>query len=160
MGNFKFILRWMQGYMSINAISSVSLYEFYYRINRPSRKDVSSVSEDETTKKEVEEEKEEEKDSREIPADERPWADIMHQLNLAFHANPKDDIVAIEHELVMLSSGIQDEELKNEIDELISETKTMYSEFDLLQTGQINKLDNELKNLSTLNKVNLVKGAA
>ena len=146
----------MQGYMSISAINSVSLYEFYYQINRPSRKETDKVSEDETNKNKGKENTDAES-YKEIPKSERPWADIMRQLNLSFNADPKDDIVAIERELVSLLTGINDKELENEINELISETKTMYSEFNLIQTGQINKLSNELENLSTLNKANLKK---
>ena len=106
--------------MSINAITSVSLYEYYYNINnKDEQKKKTSPLADEMEKygliptdsealniamlnnaKRLEKQNTTTSDEQ-IPNSQRPWADLMYQLGISFNDDPKDDIEDINSILVM-----------------------------------------------------------
>ena len=43
---------------------------------------------------------------------QRPWADLMYQLELSFNPDPKDDIQDIKDELAKLTKGVADDEVR------------------------------------------------
>ena len=161
--------------MSINAINSVSLYEYYYTINRDTKKKKASPIADEMREygltptdneqlniamlaraKRLQNQNEGQK-HEENPAD-RPWADLMYQLNLTFNPDPKDDIEDIKDELSKLTKGVSDEELDNEIKDLENYVEKLYLNFQSNNSKRVDLsslLGNQLNNLSMLNQVNL-----
>ena len=162
--------------MSINAISSVSLYEYYYQINKEEKKKKNSPiakemreyglvpTDDENLniamlRRAKELKGQEEQKQEEIPYSDRPWADLMYQLNIPFNPNPKDDIDDIKEELIELTKDMDDEELNKEISDLESYVENLYLNF--IQNYS-NKIDNtfslatELNNLSMLNRASLL----
>ncbi len=163
--------------MSINAINGISLYEYYYKINKEKQeKDKSPIAkemkkygltptDDESlniallqraknlSSQNVNEGKEQ------IANEDRPWADIMYQLDLSFSENPADDIENIKKELKNLMIGVVDEELQQEIDELESNVIQMYIDFQRNGSNvdmKFNSLGAELNNLSMLNRTNFI----
>lgn len=162
--------------MSINAINSVSLYEYYYTIN-DNKKRKSSPLEKEMKKyglvptdneqvniamlqkaREKEKAKNEKETKSEASHSERPWADIMYQLNISFNDDPADDIVDIKEKLDFLLKGIEDEELEQEINDLENYVEKLYLDFDRISLKTYNKatLTTELNNLSTINRATLL----
>lgn len=161
--------------MSINAINSVSLYEYYYTINRDTKKKKSSPiakemkeygltpTDDEKLNiamleraKRIEKQKDQ-NDQISSPAN-RPWADLMYQLNLTFNPDPKDDIEDIKDELAKLTKGVSDEELDSEVRDLENYVEKLYLNFEKnnLKTADLSSLlGNQLNNLSMLNQINL-----
>lgn len=162
--------------MSINAISSVSLYEYYYKINKDEQEKKESPLAKEMREYGLTPTDNEDlniallrraqqlkaaqgEESKEIPYSERPWADIMYQLNIQFNPDPKDDIQDIKDELALLMKGVEDEELNKEITDLESYVENLYISF---QQNYSSKFDNsamlsaQLNNLSMLNQVNLL----
>lgn len=162
--------------MSINAISSVSLYEYYYTINRDEKKKKSSPLEAEMRKygltptdnetfniallnqaKRMERNsQEEEKESS--PAN-RPWADLMYQLNISFNEDPAQDIQDIKDEVAKLVKGFDDEELQKEVLDLEDYAQQLYINYKKNSLGGINTSDllgSQLGNMSMLNKVNFM----
>ena len=161
--------------MSINAISSVSLYEYYYKINNdeqekkesplaremreygliPTDNEVLNIA---LLKKAKEAKEESEKETTQIPYESRPWADIMHQLNISFNKDPKDDIEDIKKELAILTKGLDDEELSKEISDLEQRVESLYIGF---ANRNVKSFDNsmslttQLNNLSMLNQASL-----
>lgn len=160
--------------MSINAISSVSLYEYYFTINKDKEKksplademkkygltptDNESVNiallEQAKAKERVQNE-EQSKEQNESAAD-RPWADIMYQLNLPFNDNPLDDIQDIKDELKVLLADIKDEELESDITDLENYVEKLYINYSKNNVSSSTLLTNQLNNLSLINKVNLI----
>lgn len=161
--------------MSINAINGISLYEYYYTINRDTKKKKSSPIADEmkeyglnptdneqlniamleNAKRLKSKENDEQKETS--PTD-RPWADLMYQLNLSFNADPKDDIQDIKDELSKLTKGVSDEELDSEIKDLKDYVEKLYLSFENNNSRTVdlsNTLTNQLNNISMLNQVNL-----
>lgn len=164
--------------MSINAINSVSLYEYYYSIGKKDeekKKKEASPLADEMRKyglnptdnealniqmlnKAKAEALNQNPTQQTTPNYERPWADIMYQLNLSFNEDPKDDIADIKDELKSLIKGIQDDELEQEIQDLESYVEKLYLDF---QQTNIKGFDNsstltaQLNNLSMLNQVKI-----
>ncbi len=161
--------------MSINAISSVSIYEYYYKINKDEEKNKSPIE------REMEEYGLTPTDSealniamlkkaKEIDTDnsqtqvqqspsERPWADLMYQLGIAFNDNPKDDIEDIKEELDKLILGIKDDELTKEVDDLKKYVENLYLNFEKHNSGNVDMslmLGIQLENMSMLNRANML----
>ena len=162
--------------MSINAISSVSLYEYYYTIN-DNKKHKSSPLESEMKKyglvpteneqlniamlqraKELEKSKNEKDSTNEAGYADRPWADIMYQLNISFNKNPSDDIVDIKEKLNFLLKGIEDEELEKEINDLENYVERLFIDYEKtnLRTANYQTLTSQLNNLSLINRATLL----
>ena len=162
--------------MSINAINSVSLYEYYYTINQESKKKKSSPLAEEMKEYGLTPTDDEQlniamlqraknlqnnhnQEEREVSTQDRPWADLMYQLNLSFNPNPKDDIQDIKDELEKLTVGVDDDELNQEVKDLENYAENLYLKFIGNTSGSIssnNTLGSQLNNLSMLNKVNLL----
>jgi len=160
--------------MSINAISSVSLYEYYYSINKNKKKTspleaemrkyglVPTSSETINISMLMEARRlEQKKDigTNEKSQSDRPWADLMYQLNISFNENPADDIEAIKEELAKLISGVSDEELEEEIADLEDYVENLYIDFQQNNLGGIDTsstLNVQLSNLSILNRANFL----
>ena len=162
--------------MSINAINSVSLYEYYYTINdKKERK--SSPLEGEMKKyglvptdneqvniamlqkaREKEKIKNSENNKSEKNYSDRPWADIMYQLNISFNDDPADDIVDIKDKLAFLLKGIEDEELEKEINDLEDYVEKLYLDYDRVSSGVklSDMLSNQLNNFSIVNRATLL----
>lgn len=156
--------------MSINAISSVSIYEYYYRINDEKPKESKTAKElkklgiepsDSETKnaamlKEAQETQQEAKNAvKETSYNNRPWADIMDQLGLPFNKNPKDDIVSIKSALNKLVKDIDDEELLSDIKDLDDYVKSLYMTYynnDYDSNKVSSSLSKELEGISAINK--------
>ena len=162
--------------MSINAINSVSLYEYYYTIN-DSKKRKSSPLEKEMKKyglvptdneqaniamlqkaREAERTKNQESKNNETDYSNRPWADIMYQLNISFNDDPADDIVDIKEKLSFLLKGIEDEELEKEINDLEDYVERLYLDYDRVSSGISDgiTLSAQLNNLSLINRATLL----
>ena len=163
--------------MSVNAIAGVSLYEYFYTINRQDdekkkksplademRKYGLKVTGDETLNaKMLQEAKrleaQQNQKETELPKSQRPWADIMYQLNIPFNDNPKDDIDDIKKELSELVKGLDDDELNQEVKDLENEADRLYLEFLRTSQGEIDKtsvLESQMKNLQMLNMANML----
>ncbi len=160
--------------MSINAISGISIYEYYYKINKEEQEKKQSPLEREMQKygltptdnetlniillKKAKETKEEEKGETQLPNSSRPWADIMYQLNIPFNPDPKDDIDDIKDELAKLMVGMDDDELRQDITDLEDRVERLYVDF---QQRNVKSFDNsftlstQLNNLSMINQINL-----
>ena len=162
--------------MSINAISSVSLYEYYYKINKDEQEKKKSPLADEMRKyglvptedenlnilllknaKEVQ--KQQNEKEPQVANSDRPWADLMYQLNISFNEDPKDDIDDIKDELAKLTLGLDDNELNQEIIDLEDYVERLYINFintyssSYKNTTSINM---HLNNLAMINQVNLL----
>ena len=162
--------------MSINALSSVSLYEYYYAINQDNKKKKSSpiakeLKEYGLTPTDNEElniamlkkakniQNQNNSEEKEIPYSERPWADLMYQLNLNFNPDPKDDIQDIKDELAKLTKGVADDELNKEVKDLENYVEKLYLnhvETTSNKTDFSGLLSNQLNNISMLNRANLL----
>ena len=164
--------------MSINAISSVSLYEYYYKINKEEEKKKESPLADEMRKfglvptdnetlnvqllKTAQEAKrnQETQQNQEISHSQRPWADIMYQLNIQFNEDPKDDIADIKDELALLLKGMEDDdELNQEIRDLENYVEKLYLSFQQNNSTNISgvsSINMHLNNLAIMNQVNLL----
>lgn len=161
--------------MSISAISSVSLYEYYYKINKEKEKKKESPLADEMRKYGLvptdnealnvqllknakEAKKQETQQNEEIPHSQRPWADIMYQLNIQFNENPQDDIDDIKAELALLSKGMTDDELDKEIKDLENYIEKLYINFQQMHSPNISKTSSvnmHLNNLAMMNQISL-----
>ena len=160
--------------MSINAINSVSLYEYYYSINQNKKK--SSPLEDEmrkyglvpTTSETINaamlleakrlDGKEKNGSDEEVKSN-RPWADLMYQLNIPFNDDPADDIEDIKEELTKLISGVSDEELEEEIADLENHVENLYIDYQQNNQGGIDNsstISAQLNSLSMLNRATLL----
>ncbi len=164
--------------MSINAIPSVSLYEYYYQINNNKQKEEESQTVKELKKmgitptdneqvnvamlkkaKKAEEEQESNNVTKETTYKDRPWADIMNQLGLSFNTDPKDDVQSIKSALSNLVSGIDDKELLADVKDLDDYVKSMYityynNDFDASKIS--NSLSMELEGISAINKARVL----
>ena len=162
--------------MSINAISSVSLYEYYYKINKDEQEKKESPLADEMRKyglnptdnenlniamlkRAKDLEKQQNIQEQEIPNSDRPWADLMYQLNIPFNEDPKDDIQDIKDELAMLMRGVDDEELLAEVYDLEKNVESMYIRFkkNYQNADFTTILGSQLHNLSMINQANFYK---
>ena len=164
--------------MSINAISSLSLYEYYYRINKDEQEKKKSPLEDEMRKyglvptdneklniqllqnaREAKRNEQSEEDD-EIPYSQRPWADLMYQLNIQFNEDPKDDIEDIKDELSLLLKGLSgDDELRQEIRDLENYVENLYINFQQNYSTNLYKgsaINAHLNNLAMINQVSLL----
>ena len=164
--------------MSINAISSLSLYEYYYQINNDDKeKKKNSPLEKEMREygltptdnealniamleqaKNIKRQKEA-NEQEEIPYSQRPWADLMYQLDIPFNPDPKDDIDDIKDELKKLTDGMDDEQLSKEVADLEDYAERMYLNFINNSSSAINNsitITAQLNNLSTLNRAALM----
>lgn len=160
--------------MSINAINSVSIYEYYYSINQKEKKKESPLA-DEMRKyglvptdnevinaamlrqaKQIQEQNNTQE--QEVANSDRPWADLMYQLNLPFNDDPKDDIEDIKEELASLMRGVDDEELLKEVDDLEKSVEDMYIRFqkNYQESAFSTTLTSQLNNFSLLNIANLL----
>lgn len=162
--------------MSINAISSVSLYEYYYQINKEDKKKKESPIEKEMReygltptdndalnvallRRAKELKAKEDLTKEEIPYSDRPWADLMYQLNIQFNPDPKDDIEDIKKELAILTKGMDDDELNKEISDLESYVENLYLNFQQNYSTTLTNsfsLATQLNNLSVLNQASLL----
>ena len=161
--------------MSINAISRVSLYEYYYRINKEEQEKKESPLADEMRKyglvptdnellnvqllQNAKKSKEQPQEAKQIPYSDRPWADLMYQLNITFNEDPKDDIDDIKEELALLTRGMNDEELNKEIKDLENYVENLYINFQQNYSSDIvraSSIDMQLNNLAMINQVNLL----
>ena len=162
--------------MSINAISSVSLYEYYYTINQEDKKKKSSPIAKEMKEYGLRPTDDEElniamlkrakqleaqgvQKSKEPDPANRPWADLMYQLGLSFNPDPKDDIQDIKDELSKLTKGVSDDELDSEVKDLESYVENLYLKFVQNSPNSMDSsttLSTQLNNLSMLNQVNLM----
>ena len=161
--------------MSINAISSVSIYEYFYKINEnnkkksPIEKELKEYGIKPTDSEELNiallkqakslENTQNNQTSQEVPYSQRPWADVMYQLNLPFNENPRDDIQDIIKELSQLTKGVNDSELEQDVKDLEDHVKSLYLSFEqsyLSNTTTINTLDSQLGQLALMNQVNLL----
>ena len=162
--------------MSINAISSVSLYEYYYKINKDEQEKKESPLADEMRKyglvptdnetinvallrKAKENKEKQNQTSSEVPYQDRPWADLMYQLNIDFNPDPKDDIDDIKEELAILMKGMDDEELSQEIADLENHVENLYINFQNNYSTSFNpssSLSAQMNNLSMLNRASLL----
>lgn len=162
--------------MSVNAIGSVSLYEYYYKINKDEQEKKESplarqMKEYGLTPTDNEAlnvallqraqrlKAAQEQEEKEIPYSERPWADIMYQLNIQFNPNPKDDIQDIKDELALLLKDVDDEELNKEIKDLESHVESLYINFQQSYSKNYDNsisLSSQLNNLSMLNQASLL----
>ncbi len=163
--------------MSINAINSVSLYEYYYTINnKEEEKKKSSPLESEMRKygltptdnetlniallnqaKRLERSNEQEQ--KEASPSDRPWADLMYQLNISFNEDPAQDIQDIKDEVAKLVRGFDDEELQKEVLDLEDYAEQLYISYQQNSSGSINTSDllgSQLSNLSMLNRANFI----
>lgn len=161
--------------MSINAISSVSLYEYYYKINKDDQEKKKSPLEREMReygltptdneiiniqllqKAKSLDGKEQEK--KEVSYSDRPWADLMYQLNITFNEDPKDDIEDIKDELALLVRDMNDDELNKEIRDLEDYVDRLYINFQQNQSSSFSKaisVDMQLNNLAMMNQAYLL----
>ena len=162
--------------MTISAINSVSLYEYYYTIN-DTKKRKSSPLEKEMRKyglvptdseqtniamlnkaRELEKARNEKEKPSQASYSDRPWADIMYQLNISFNEDPADDIVDIKEKLNFLLKGIEDEELDTEINDLENYVERLYLDYDRVSSGfsKSATLTSQLNNLSLINKATML----
>ena len=157
--------------MAINAISGLSLYEYYYSINnkKDSKKDESPLAlemkkyglkptDNEALNarklqeaKTLEQNKNADK-NEEISYSDRPWADLMYQLDIQFNKDPKDDIDDIKEELSKLTLGLDDEELSKEVSDLENYVDKLYINF----KGNESSLDTSMSLTSQLNNMALM----
>lgn len=160
--------------MSINAISSVSLYEYYYTINKNEEKKKESPLADEMRKYGLTPTNDEalnaamlqrakqtasssDDEEQQIPYSDRPWADLMYQLGLTFNPDPKDDIDDIKEELEKLTQGMNDKELAKEVKDLEDYVENLYLSFKENYSTTFDTsstLSAQLNNLSMLNQAN------
>lgn len=164
--------------MSINAIGSVSLYEYYYQINNDEKKKKNSPLEKEMREyglaptdnealnismlkqaKMIELSKQKEETQETISYSDRPWADLMYQLNISFNEDPQDDIQDIKDELALLMRGVEDEELAKEINDLEGYVERLYLNFQSNNSGGIDRMNiinTQLNNLAMVNQIGLL----
>lgn len=161
--------------MSINAISGLSIYEYYYSINnkkKEAKKESPLASELEKyglkateneaynvqlLKQAQANEKSKEESSSTTSYADRPWADIMYQLNIEFNEDPKDDIVDIKEELKKLTAGIDDEDFSKEIKDLENYVSDLYISYINTNSSNIDtslSLTTQLNNLAIMNIAN------
>lgn len=162
--------------MSINAISSISLYEYYYSINKDEKKKTSPLEREMREygltptdnerlniamlekAKDIQREIDNQS-SNTISFSDRPWADVMYQLNLSFNEDPKEDITDIKEELQKLLIGIEDEELNKEITDLEKYVEELYVSFSATYSTSIDTtstINMQLNNLAMLNRSSLL----
>lgn len=162
--------------MSVNAIGSVSLYEYYYKINKdeqekkesplarqmkeygltPTDNEALNVA---LLKRAQQLKQSENQEEKEVSYSERPWADIMYQLNIQFNPDPKDDIQDIKDELALLLKDVDDDELNKEIKDLESHVENLYINFQQNYSKSFDNslsLSTQLNNLSMLNQASLL----
>ncbi len=176
-GNFIIVTRRVIIVMSVNAINSVSLYEYYYTINQENKKKKASPIAEEMKQygltptddeqlniamlqraKNVQKNNNQ-STNEEKSYSERPWADLMYQLGLTFNPDAKDDIQDIKDELTKLISGVADDKLNAEVKDLESYVENLYLKFSQNSLGSVdtsNTLGSQLNNMSMLNKVNML----
>lgn len=142
--------------MSINAIGSVSLYEYYYTINK--KEDTSkaeSATDKEAETKKVQEDKAQEPkgETQTISPQNRPWADLIYQLGLSFNDSPKQDITDIKTELNNLILGLDDKELQAEVEDLTNYVDKLYHNFESNFSNNSDSLSVQLSMMSLINQI-------
>ena len=161
--------------MSINAISSVSLYEYYYQINKDEKNKKESPLVEEMRRyglvptdneqlniqllKNAKDAQKAQNAPKEIPYSDRPWADLMYQLDIQFNPDPKDDIQDIKEELAKLTLGMDDEELSKEVNDLRKYVENLYLNFQTNNAGDIKNsttINAQLNNLAMINQASLL----
>jgi len=162
--------------MSINAINGISLYEYYYTINQEDKKKKSSPLADEMREygltptdnetlnasmlvaaKRAKQSNEQE-DKTENYSD-RPWADLMYQLNISFNPDPKQDIEDIKEEVAKLASGFDDDELRQDVLDLEDYAQSLYLSYqqnNLDRLSGYETLTSQLNNISMLNRASFM----
>ena len=156
--------------MSVNAISSVSLYTYYYQINKTDEQEEESKTAKELKKlgitptdsesknvallKEAQKAQEEDaQNQKTVNSNERPWANILEQLDITPNSNPKDDIKDIKYALNRLYNGLEDEELMNDINNLVEYVENMYTTYynnDYDSSSVITSISKEVEGLSAV----------
>lgn len=155
--------------MFIGAIKSLSIYEYYYSLNSRAvsleREEKEKKITPSSSKTEKTANSDEARSTNNASASSektenyqnRPWADIMYQLNISFNKDPKDDITSIKNKLMELYKGIDDEELKNELEDLKHSVESSYSSYVNSQSVDGNAMiSNHLNNMSIINKSSLL----
>lgn len=155
--------------MSISPLSSLSIYEYYYTLNRKKTSPVDKELEEYGIKPtdneslnvallqraKAQDEAQETEANDTTSYYDRPWADLMSQLNIPFNDNPADDIQDIKRELQDLISGVaEDKELQAEVDELISYVQDLYVDFKNINLTTFNTdstLTSQLNAIATYN---------
>lgn len=160
--------------MSINAINSVSLYEYYYSINKKENKKESPLVQEmrqygltptdseqlniAMLKRAKDMQNQQNIEKEQIPNSQRPWADLMYQLNIPFNEEPKDDIQDIKDELAKLLKGVDDEDLLAEIKDLEKNVEDMYIRFQKnFESTFSGAIGSQLHNLSMINQANFYR---
>lgn len=164
--------------MSINAINSLSLYEYYYKINKDDQAKKKSPlaremeeygltpTDDEAmniamlNQAKAAQALKNNNEEKELNPHDRPWADLMYQLNIPFNDDPSDDIQDIKEELAKLLIGIDDEELEQEVKDMENYVENLYISFS--KNSLTSKIDSssliysQLSNISMMNQVNFL----
>lgn len=162
--------------MSINAINGISLYEYYYTINQEDKKKKSSPLADEMREyglkptddealnasmlvaaKRASQNNAQEEETQDYS--DRPWADLMYQLDIDFNPDPAQDIEDIKEEVAKLAQGFDDEELRQDVLDLENYAQSLYISY---QQNNLNRLSgyetlsSQLNNISIINRANLI----
>ena len=164
--------------MSINAINGLSIYEYYYSINNNNKKKEAKkesplaselekyglkATENEAynvqllKQAQANEKAQQEESSSTTSYTDRPWADIMYQLNIEFNEDPRDDIEDIKEELKKLTAGIDDEDFSKEIKDLENYVSDLYISYINTNSSSIDtslSLTTQLNNLAIMNIAN------
>lgn len=163
--------------MSINAINGLSIYEYYYSINNNKKKEAKKESplaselekyglkatENEAynvqllKQAQANEKAQQEESSSTTSYADRPWADIMYQLNIEFNEDPRDDIEDIKEELKKLTAGFDDEDFNKEIKDLENYVSDLYISYINTNSSSIDtslSLTTQLNNLAIMNIAN------
>lgn len=148
--------------MSVNAINNLSLYEYYYKINNNNKSKKSAVEKinEDNIRENIQNVKENNTQTQEISKQDRPWADVMYQLNLTFNEDAKDDIQDIKVELdKLLKQADNDEELSKDIKDLENYVQNLYIDYKNTTAGTVNlnnSFTDELNAMSMMNKVQML----
>ncbi len=157
--------------MSISPISSLSIYEYYYSLNRkksspinkelekygikPSDNEALNISMLERAK--AQERANQAADKEDSSPSERPWADLMNQLNIPFNENPSDDIQDIKIELNKLLNGVSDEELEEEVSDLVKYVESLFIDYESLNIKSIDTSESLTTQLNTIAAYNIAR---
>lgn len=153
--------------MSISPVSSLSIYEYYYSMNRKKASPIAKELEEyglKATDNEtlniamLQRAKAQERASaaneEESSSYDRPWADLLTQLNIIPNDDPADDIQDIKKALSKLLVGVADEELEGEVNDLVKYVEELYVDFRNMNLNSIDTsqtLTAQLDNIASYN---------
>lgn len=157
--------------MSISPVSSLSIYEYYYSLNRkkaspinrelekyglkPTDNEALNISMLERAK--AQERANSAQSEEESLPSERPWADLMNQLNIPFNEDPSDDIQDIKKELSKLLNGVSDEELETEVSDLVKYVESLFVDYQKLNLTSIDTSQSLTSQLNTIATYNIAR---